>query len=237
MNWSRDRVKKWTLWTGLGWYPLANGVRPRAVRANAADLLPKSDHHSGKWPILVQNKTVLSGNEPKWGQYPVGVFPGCNTKTLRIIPLGVPTKIRGTQTKPRGSHAEGHISLKSLDLQRGGPLRWGTLFQRVQSWSFVSQRSGLEGPWKVVGVLYCWFLVVPLGYPGVFLWFPIVFCCPGWFSLHLPSNAITGVFNLRAAVACSTTWGGVMGRFKPLKMNLGKRTSTLLLICQEGEAL
>ena len=32
---------------------------------------------------MVQNNTVLSGNMPKWGQYPVGVFPGCNAKTLR----------------------------------------------------------------------------------------------------------------------------------------------------------
>ena len=32
---------------------------------------------------MVQNNTVSSGNVPKWGQYPVGVFPGCNTKTLR----------------------------------------------------------------------------------------------------------------------------------------------------------
>ena len=31
------------------------------------------------------NNTVLSGNVPKWGKYPVGVFPGCNTKTLRFM--------------------------------------------------------------------------------------------------------------------------------------------------------
>ena len=31
---------------------------------------------------MVQNNKGLSGNVPKWGQYPVGVFPGCNTKTL-----------------------------------------------------------------------------------------------------------------------------------------------------------
>ena len=34
-------------------------------------------------PRMVQNDMVLSGNVPKWGQYPVGVFPGCKTKTLR----------------------------------------------------------------------------------------------------------------------------------------------------------
>ena len=33
---------------------------------------------------MVQNNTVLSGKVPKWGQYPVGVFPGCNTNTLRM---------------------------------------------------------------------------------------------------------------------------------------------------------
>ena len=26
---------------------------------------------------MAANNTVLSGNVPKWGQYPVGVFPGC----------------------------------------------------------------------------------------------------------------------------------------------------------------
>ena len=32
---------------------------------------------------MVKNNTVFSGHVPKWGQYPVGVFPGCDTKTLR----------------------------------------------------------------------------------------------------------------------------------------------------------
>ena len=42
--------------------------------------------HPGITPLrnkMAQLNTVLSGNVPKWGQYPVGVFPGCNTKTLR----------------------------------------------------------------------------------------------------------------------------------------------------------
>ena len=29
---------------------------------------------------MLQHNTVLSTHVPKWGQYPVGVFPGCNTK-------------------------------------------------------------------------------------------------------------------------------------------------------------
>ena len=37
----------------------------------------------GHDPEWFKKNTVLSGHVPKWGQYPVGVFPGCNTKTLR----------------------------------------------------------------------------------------------------------------------------------------------------------
>ena len=30
------------------------------------------------WKMTQNRSTVLSGNVPKWGQYPVGVFPGCS---------------------------------------------------------------------------------------------------------------------------------------------------------------
>ena len=36
---------------------------------------------------MVQSNTVVSGNVPIWSQFPVGVFPGCNAKTLRMIEL------------------------------------------------------------------------------------------------------------------------------------------------------
>ena len=49
---------------------------------------------------MVQNGTVLSGNVPKWGQYPVGVFPGWNTKKkhLRIISLRVLISFKSLST-------------------------------------------------------------------------------------------------------------------------------------------
>ena len=46
------------------------------------------DYTLGKRPRMVQNNTVSPGNVPKWGQYPVGVFLGCDTKPLGIMQPG-----------------------------------------------------------------------------------------------------------------------------------------------------
>ena len=40
----------------------------------------------GNDPEWFKIARVLSGNVPQWGQYPVGVFPGCNTKTRWVVP-------------------------------------------------------------------------------------------------------------------------------------------------------
>ena len=52
---------------------------PCALTANtfAAGGIPPS----GNDPDWFKITTALSGNAPKWAQYPVGVLPGCNTQT------------------------------------------------------------------------------------------------------------------------------------------------------------
>ena len=52
---------------------------------------------------MTQNGSRQHGfirNVPKWGQYPVGVFPGCNTRTLRLDLFGQSTQeVLGTLTQ------------------------------------------------------------------------------------------------------------------------------------------
>ena len=128
----------------------------------------------GLHPQMVQNNTCLSGNVPEWGQYPVGVFPGCNTKTLRTawvlgadVLFGVHSKrLTWSSKAPRwlprripwrswGRTRPTHRRRVWFRAQKGGRCRgrgrgWGWLFLQGSSskgWKLVvcSVRLGLGG--------------------------------------------------------------------------------------------
>ena len=71
---------------------------------------------------MVQNNTVLSGNVPQSGQYPVGVFPWCNTKKHTLETRAPVGRINAPRTRLKPSF---WAMLSTVFSVRGGSRRKG----------------------------------------------------------------------------------------------------------------